>query len=104
MLTQTSARDNTTSDDIGFSVFASDDGPTLETLNRCADEEVLPRSWLIGRVLKEWARQQHDSRSDTVMVEEGREMTLIPDAVEQIIAGGGSMLDLVRRRELTHNS
>ncbi|HEX2970750.1 MAG TPA: hypothetical protein VHP11_00355 [Tepidisphaeraceae bacterium] len=104
MLTQTSARNNTTSDDIGFSVFASVDGRTLETLNRCADEEVLPRSWLIGKVLKEWAMQRHDSRSDTVTVEEGQERIAVPDAVEQIIAGGGSMLDLARRRELTHNS
>ncbi|MGE5611550.1 MAG: hypothetical protein ACM359_20030 [Bacillota bacterium] len=104
MLTTTSVGEKTTSDDIGFSVFANVDGNTYETLNRCADQEVLPRSWLISRILQDWAEQYNHSRSDTVDVEEGQKMTVVPDAVEQIIAGGTGMRNSAERTEVTHNS
>lgn len=51
------------------SIFAAIDADTLAELDRCAEEQVLPRSWLIARILQDWAGQQIDSRSDTVCVE-----------------------------------
>lgn len=39
-------------------VYAHVDEATLEVLDRCSDEQVLPRSWLITEILQDWARQQ----------------------------------------------
>jgi len=51
-------------DDIGRSVFANVDDGTLQVLDRHADEEILPRSWLIARILQEWAEQHSGCGSD----------------------------------------
>ena len=52
---QVAAPETERADDVGRSVFAHVDGQTLEILDRRADEEVLPRSWLIARILQQWA-------------------------------------------------
>jgi hypothetical protein len=53
-------------EEFGLSVFARVDQSTLESLDRCADEAGMPRSWLISRILQDWAGHQSDSTSDTV--------------------------------------
>jgi hypothetical protein len=50
-------------DNIGRSVFARVDEQTLEVIDRRADEEVLPRSWLVARILQAWATA-NEVRSD----------------------------------------
>jgi hypothetical protein len=53
-------------EEFGSSIFARVDPQTLEALDRCADEADLPRSWLITRILQDWAGSRSDSTSDTV--------------------------------------
>jgi hypothetical protein len=42
----------------GSLVYAHVDQATLAVLDRSADQQVLPRSWLITEILQDWARQQ----------------------------------------------
>lgn len=70
----------TRTDDIGRSVFAQVDELTLEVLDRRADEEVLPRSWLIARILQEWA-------ADHEMASDDRTIDLEPPQNWQITVG-----------------
>lgn len=41
----------------GVSVYAHVDMATLEVLDRRSDEECVPRSWLIARILQDWSAQ-----------------------------------------------
>ena len=44
-------------EDDGFAVYARVDERTLSILDRCSDERILPRSWVIAEILRDWAGQ-----------------------------------------------
>ncbi len=46
---------------VGTSVYAHLDDQTLAAIDRRCDDQNVPRSWMIARILQDWAAaQQHE--------------------------------------------
>jgi hypothetical protein len=58
MLSEVSSRNQTPLNPTDVTVYGHINGRTIEAIDRLADQMLMPRSWVVSQILREWSERR----------------------------------------------